>query len=316
MSRLTLTLPSLLSPDQCLAAMHAAAPNLDRLLRRGWPSPPEPSLTGLCCRFLGLGTGSAPPVAPLTARADGLDGASGYWLRLDPGYLEPGMGGLIFTPASHLGLRTDEAHGLAETVRGAWEQDQAGGRLLSPVPGRWYVHLGTEPDLDTTPLDHIGSDYLTPHLPRGTDALAWMRRVNDAQMHLHDHPVNRARETAGLAPINGLWLWGGGRLPKLPDTPGVILGGDDEIQALAQGAGAATSPLPESVSGIPMGPALAILPALTDGYGLAEELAQLDRQWFKPLLSALRRGRLTRLELHAAGRSVTLNPAAVWQFWR
>jgi len=65
-----------------------------------------------------------------------------------------------------------------------------------------------------------------------------------------------------------------------------------------------------------MGPALAILPALTDGYGLAEELAQLDRQWFKPLLSALRRGRLTRLELHAAGRSVTLNPAAVWQFWR
>ncbi len=36
------------------------------------------------------------------------------------------------------------------------------------------------------------------HLPQGADALAWHRVMNEAQMILHTHPVNVAREANGL----------------------------------------------------------------------------------------------------------------------
>ncbi|MEW5789537.1 MAG: hypothetical protein AB1899_16960 [Pseudomonadota bacterium] len=316
MARLILALPSALRPDALFPTLPAAAPGLDKLLRRGDPLVPAPSLTGLACRFLGLPDEAAPPVAALTALGDGLEGTSGYWLRLDPGYLEPGMGGLMFTPASRLDLGLEEARALADSLRPYWEESGAGGRLLVPAAGRWYVTLDTDPDLVTTPLDRIGADYLTPHLPRGRGAMAWMRRVNEAQMVLHDHPVNRAREAAGRAPINGLWLWGGGRCPALPAQPGTLLGGDEDNLALARGAGARADPLPDTADGIGDARTLAVLPSLDDGHTLADTLADLDRRWFAPLLAALRLGRRAELELHLADRAVRLTPASAWRLWR
>ena len=58
-------------------------------------------------------------------------------------------------------------------------------------------------------------------LPSGADG-GWLRRLmTEAQMLLHDHPVNAAREARGEAPVNGLWLWGsGGDAP--PALPGSL----------------------------------------------------------------------------------------------
>ena len=39
-----------------------------------------------------------------------------------------------------------------------------------------------------------------------------MRLQNEIQMHLHEHPLNLARESAGLAAVNSVWLSGCGGL--------------------------------------------------------------------------------------------------------
>jgi hypothetical protein len=41
----------------------------------------------------------------------------------------------------------------------------------------------------------------------------WRHAINEAQMVLHAHPVNQARQAAGQPVVNSLWPWGGGRLP-------------------------------------------------------------------------------------------------------
>jgi len=42
------------------------------------------------------------------------------------------------------------------------------------------------------------------------------RFIGEVQLLLHEHPVNLRRLERGLAPINSLWLWGGGALREAP----------------------------------------------------------------------------------------------------
>ncbi|MCS6995418.1 MAG: hypothetical protein NZ533_00410 [Casimicrobiaceae bacterium] len=57
---------------------------------------------------------------------------------------------------------------------------------------------------------------IRPLLPRGPDARRLERWMNELQMLLHEHPINRARSADGLAPVNGVWLWGFDGLPAEP----------------------------------------------------------------------------------------------------
>ncbi|GAB2905898.1 hypothetical protein LSG25_01335 [Paralcaligenes sp. KSB-10] len=53
--------------------------------------------------------------------------------------------------------------------------------------------------------------------PQDREARPWRKLVNELQMQWFEHPVNQARETRGLAPINSLWLFGGARPDQLAD---------------------------------------------------------------------------------------------------
>lgn len=321
MRQLDFVLPIAHRLEQAMAAVTTAAPSLDRLLRRGREEAVEAGkadsgLSSLGCRFFGIPEGQDWPVAPLTAQADGLDSRDGYWLRLDPVYLEPGMGGLLPTPAAQLGLGLEESRALVGAIRESWGQDAP--ELHVPHAGRWYLHLAEAPDLATTPLDQMAGDYLTPHLPRGRDAMTFMAWVNEAQMCLHAHPLNQSREGAGQLLVNGLWLWGGGCLPAVSGVKGVLAGGDADLQALARGAGGSVLPLPESLAALVGEQVLVVLPPVA-GYDLADRLTELERNWFAPLLGALQFGRVGRARLHLLarpGRSVTIDPLAAWRFWR
>jgi len=315
--QLLLALPA--RPDQILEHARQAAPSLIKLLRRGKPAAHAAGLAGALCQASGIKQQQDWPLAPICAAADGLQvSTSDYWLRLDPVHLEVVMGGLILRPPTSLQLGLPEAESLIADINLHWQQD--GLKIEATSATRWYLRLDETPNLRTTPLDQMGGEYLTPHLPRGADARQFNQRINEVQMLLHSHAVNLARENDGRPAVNGLWLWGGGKLPAVKAGFDLLAADVFELQALARPAGVRCTPQPESLSELQA--CRQALVALTqpeinwDG-DLAARLAQLEQNWFQPVLQQLSRGRLGRLRLDLIGsQAVTLTPLQAWRVWR
>jgi hypothetical protein len=59
----------------------------------------------------------------------------------------------------------------------------------------------------------------------------WRRLLNEIQMVWHEHPVNEARAARGVAPINGLWLYGGARPWTPPAAPDPDIAIADTLRA-------------------------------------------------------------------------------------
>lgn len=85
----------------------------------------------------------------------------------------------------------------------------------------------------------LGQD-ITPYLPADAD----LRRLFFAAREiLEAHPVNAARRASGQLPANGIWLWGGGALPALPNLTartglaGGATGGVPLVQGITRGLG-------------------------------------------------------------------------------
>ncbi len=318
MKRLQLLLPLPARLDQTLAIARHAAPSLLKLLKRGQSATHEASLAGTLCRAFGIKQQQDWPLAPVGAMQDGLNAADGYWLRLDPVHLEVGMGGLLLHPSENLQLSQTEAQDLIADINLHWQRE--GLKIQAAHPTRWYVKLDDTPNLRTTPLDQMAGEYLTPGLPRGADARQFLKLINEVQMLMHSHPVNLARENEGRLAVNGLWLWGGGTLPASKTRLDRIAGDHFDLQALAHLAGRSAGTQPKTLSNL-HGSERALV-ALTapdknwDG-DLETYLAQLEENWFHPLLRQLVWGRIREVRLNLIGQqSVTLTPAQAWRIWR
>lgn len=321
MKSLHLLLPLSLPLEQTLDSAQRTSPGLMTITRRGTTLDAERSLAGICCRGFGIARQQDWPIAPLTARSDGLEPGKAFWLRLDPAHLEVGMGGLMLRPAGELGLSLEEARSLVASINGHWRGQ--GLEIHAPCPTRWYLSLPDTPNFTSTPLDEVVGEYLTPHLPRGRDANRLMILVNEAQMLMHEHPVNLERASNGRSTVNGLWLWGGGIAPTTTPTLERVASDDAEIRALAGAAGIQPGPSPTRLHdlGDPslISDALASLAPGREDSGLEDYLARLERDWFKPLLRELALGRIRRLRLDLLtrpGLSISIETAQAWRFWR
>ncbi len=315
---LVLSLPVRL--EQALESARGTAPGLLALLTRGTALATENSLVGIACQAFGVARQRDWPLAPISALADGLAPGTDYWLRLDPAHLEVGMGGLMLHPADTLRLDAVETAALVSSLNAHCAGH--GLELMAPTPTRWYLRLPAAPEISTTPLDAVAGEYLTPHLPSGRGARRLMGWINEAQMLLHAHAVNLARESAGHLPVNGLWLWGGGVLPAMsPRLDGVASRAPD-VLALASAGG--VSPLPAtSLEALQdtgrHNDVLATLSPAPEEIDAKGYLARVERDWCRPLLRGLLLGRIrgVRLDLLARpGRAVRLGLGQAWRFWR
>ncbi len=289
-------------------------PGLGRLLARGVEMGGETNLADALCSAFDF-----PPHGPLafaTAVHDGLNADSGYWLRADPVHLQVGMRGLTLLDAERVGLSQAESEALAASLMPLFEE--AGWRLFAPTPARWYGHPAQALELRTTPLDQVATRHVHSALPAGPDAALAMRLVNDAQILLHDHPVNQARERQGLAAINSLWLWGGGEKAKPGRRFDLVQAGQVEAQALARLSGSPHALCPASLHDLPHAASALLLTPEFPPHATAAEAAHLDAAWFTPLLKHLRHGRIRRAVLTLCGPeggSVHLGMGEAWKLW-
>ena len=246
------------------------------------------------------------PAAAITREFLAGDAADATWLSADPAWVQPDMNGVRLLACGQLQLSMDDAQALAEPLKPVF--DEAGLQLEISTPDRWHLRLPLNSPLPifAAPEQAMGED-LSQHLPQGTEGRRWRVLINEIQVLLHQHPLNAERRARGLAPINSLWLWGGGSLPDRvhSDLSGVI-SDDLLLSALAKRAGVALrARTPETVATATAGWLIDLqdLPA-----------SDIESRWW-PTLNALLARQSVCLHF-ASGERWLRKPWHRWRIWR
>jgi hypothetical protein len=259
--------------------------------------------------------------------ADG-EPADDCWVRADPVHLRLARDRLIVVPDAAFALSREEADALVEALN----RHFGGALALRVIDARhWCARLEEDLALEApSALECAGRDVDLTARIGGEAGKRWSRALNEAQMLLHSHPVNQAREARGDPPVNSLWLWGAGRMPR--DAKGgwqSVSAADPLPLGLAKAAGAQPRALPlsaqEWLARAPQeGRHLVVLEALRAPLALGQEaeyrecIDLLEKRWFAPLLAALRAGRAGILTVHVpdAGASFEAVRGDLRRFWR
>lgn len=235
------------------------------------------------CRAFGINA-SEPPVAAITRQYDCGDAGLQAWMRADPVHVEPGYQGTVHVAQPM--LNAEEAAALVGEVAGAFTALKA--VLSIGQPGRWYLCLSVPPRLRTTPPAPVCA--LSSTLPTGPDGLQWHRALNLVQMILHDSEINRRRVQRDELTVDSLWCWGMGSLPWVKPPAWTRIYSDDPLaHALAALCKLASLPWPVSIEPLCASPGPVLATLQPSAYALPE----LERDYFAPLLAALRSRYLT-----------------------
>ena len=197
----------------------------------------------------------------------------------------------------------------------------SGMRLEFDERGEGFIEMPHGVDAVTHDPAGVQGRVVDEHLPAGPDAGALQRLMTEIQRWLHGLPLNAAREAAGRLPVNALWLWGAVReepVVALPASLPALWSTDAYLIGLWRAAGEAAEGPGEAVSlwlGRGARRTAATLSLATLGT-TAAGLAEVDGDWFEPLVHAFGMKRLEEMELWIAGRSVLLSRADRWRVWR
>ncbi len=306
----------------------ARAPALELMLARGRGSSAETQdLEAWLQEAFGL---PEEPIAAgaLTFAAAGGEPGDACWARADPVHLRLVQERLIVAPPPALSVSQQEADALCEALN----RHFAGILALHAVdPLRWCARLEQELPIEAaSPLEVAGRD-VDLSLPGGEAGKRWHAMLNEAQMLLHAHAVNEAREARGEPTVNSLWLWGVGRAPRGARGPWQSVSAADPVAlGFARLSGARALALPESAaSWLDAAPEdgrhLVVLDALRAPHALGnaaeyrERIEALEAGWFAPVLAALRSGRIGMVTLRvpdAEGAAFEAIRGDLRRFWR
>lgn len=267
------------------------------------------------------------PVAAVTRVLDLGIVDNGWWIRADPVHLSPQRDQLVLSDSYVLDLTQEEANQLAAEIGEVYAQD--GWMVKAPRPSRWYIKPSRTPKVTTTPLaDVVGRD-IHPYLPRGAEAKAWHTILNEIQIVLHTSKVNEERERAGKLPVNSLWFWGGGRMPRIQSVEWSDLWSTEPVsltlarlaelptQSTPAGFGEWQRNVPHTKKHLVVLDSLRSPVLYRDADAWARAIQQLENDWFAPLLGALKNRSLESVELLTdTGASFRITSRSARRWWR
>ena len=267
--------------------------------------------------------GQSLPAGALSLAGVGREPGVDCWARADPVHLRVLRDRLIVVPPEAFALSRPQADALVETLNRHF-----GERLMLEAleAGRWCARL--DPQLAfhaAPPLEAAGRDVDLAMRGLGEAGKRWAALLNEAQMLLHEHPVNAEREARGEPALNSIWLWGGGVIDAAKARPfSAVIAADPLARGLALAAGIPAHALPKDADSVlaalgDEGRVLVVLDAPREAQ-LGERRTALERDWFLPLFAALKSGRIGMLTLHLGGAESLLEVETVRSdlryFWR
>lgn len=333
MNQLTIVFPGLLGPFSSLDWQSVPVPycpNLQRLLRRG----DEISIVDDCLErtlyqlfYACAEPNQELPIGAIARLGDTGNTSDSWCFRVEPVHFYADGDRVLLTDGSALSITENEAKELIAQFNELFAQD--GLELAFTHPLRWYLTVSNPANVSSRCLWEVVGRTIDPFLPIGPDANHWRKILTEVQMLFHAHPCNEQRATAGLLSINGIWIWGGGRLPAvMPAYWTKIYSDDVYIQGLARLSECPCVSVPDSLASWLEGQDIRgrhllvfenQYPAVVHGDlpKWKDLLEKYESDWFKPLLHALHHKRLNEVILHFGNhKSYQVRRSNLRRFWR
>jgi len=254
--------------------------------------------------------GTQIPFAALTRSLDSADAAGTLWLRADPAWVVADAVTVRLLACGNMDLSPPDSEQLARSLKPLF--GDAGFLLEATTPSRWYLRCppGATLPAFSTPQAALGDD-VALHMPEGDTGRRWQHLLNEAQVILHNHPLNAERVRRGLPPVNSLWFWGAGVLPEWVRTAvSLVVSSDEIVHALSR---LAKVPVVDEL-------AAALATAAADSQILVDADASsgppLEGAW-APIQQALTERAIGELRLSfASGERYRYRHGHRWRFWR
>ena len=329
MRSLTVYIPGLFGPD---IAIHPddfpSLPSLNWMLSKGnHHISRSTSASYDLCELFGLIAKEENdlPIAAISRLIDDNQPSEGVWLRADPVHVRADRDGLILIDNNQFTISQHDALALASDINIILRPYEL--ELEVPGPYRWYLRIKEELKIRTTPVDSIIGRDILPFMPSGDDCSNLIRLMNDIQMTLHNSDVNKKREQEKMLPINSLWFWGCGALPKNIEHQWSFIASDEILaKGLAMISATPFNDLPDKYSeirnmNISYNKLLVINAFKKFSYyhdleGWFEALVTYEENWFSPLRDALMRREIDQLHIKTDVSVINLSKGSRYKVWK
>jgi hypothetical protein len=249
---------------------------------------------------------TSPPLATSLMQKLGITSEPGTWFVVQPVHIHIARDHLVLTDMRRCPLPEVESRALFDVAQPHFEQ--AGKALRYGDAKTWFMRADDWSKLQTATPDAASGHNIDIWMPKGEGERAWRKLQNEVQMEWHEHAVNEARTSMRQQVINSLWIWGAA--DGQPPT----------TRAIADANTTASAWLSSTSS-----PRLAVLDnlseaALSEDWGSWLDYMQaLDKNWFTPLLDALRTGKAAQLKLILSNttelREFEISKMSLRKFW-
>jgi hypothetical protein len=269
------------------------------------------------------------PSAAFTLLANGLYDPSRFYMHADPVHLQADIDSALLTPGVALNISDVESSVFCQTLNQYFNQD--GLTFLVLNNNAWFVSSSDEIKLSTTSLLDATGRNINYLLPSGEDAVRWQQILTEAQMLLHAHEQNVARENAGQASINSLWFHGSAELTITENSSvGSLCSDRDTLKGFAGHIKCDYLNVPDSVNvytdyllsceaGTRNVLHLADLEYLTNYTDVTPWLDQLEDvldNWIYPLLTFASKNNIKVTLYPCAGKQYHFSKSDALKFWR
>lgn len=266
------------------------------------------------------------PVAAVTRLVDDDHDLEGIWMRADPVHLRPERDTVVLLDNSSFNLEKHEALIFAADLQQVFTEREI--ELEAPTNNRWYIKLNQLPEISTTPIHEVVGKDIDKKPAIGDNKVLWDQLSNEAQMCLHNCPLNEEREQGGELPVNGVWLWGAGELPKSKKQIWSRVFADEvTTQGLSILTGSPYGDLPDSLEALinnteEQDNVLAVISfglrhqQYFDHNGWQDFICYLEEEWFAEIENLIKQNELDELILLTGENELSITKSSYRKFWR
>lgn len=329
MRKLTLFIPGLFGPaSDTLSEFTPVVPALEKCFRFGTLNNDQnPGFIPTLFQLFGFPKYKNDfPAAAVTRLVDDDHDIEGIWMRADPVHLRPERDAVVLLDDSAFDLEKHEALILAADLQQVFTSRNI--EFEAPTNNRWYIKLEQLPEIKSTPIHEVVGNDIHNNLYVGKDKILWDQLSNEAQMNLHNCPLNSEREQRGEWPVNGVWMWGVGELPvSSGQIWSTVFADEVTTQGLSMLTETPYRDLPDSIDVLVNQCEEQDNLLVVISFGLRHQqynnyegwqdfIAYLEEEWFAGIERLIKQKELDELILFTGGKRLAVKKSSFQKFWR